>query len=155
MTKRYYHDHIGVNSRLDSIQAAILSVKLKYLDEYHRARQKAADFYDRELSQISWLKVPQRLSWSNHIFHQYSILLENKEIRDRLKQYLEKHHIPSMIYYPVPIHRQKAYEVYQFNDSDFPVSNKLSDTILSLPMHTELNEEQLTYICNIIKQFEP
>lgn len=155
MTRRYYHDHIGVNSRLDSMQAAILSVKLKYLDQYHRARQQAADFYDRELSPLSWLKVPQRVSWSNHIFHQYSILLENKEIRDKLKQYLEGHHIPSMIYYPVPIHRQKAYEVYQFDDSAFPVSNKLSDTILSLPMHTELNDEQLTYICNTIKQFEP
>ncbi len=155
MTRRYYHEHIGINSRLDSMQAAILSVKLKYLDEYHRSRQQAANFYDKELSQIPWIKVPQRTSWSNHIFHQYSILLESKEIRDRLKQYLEKHHIPSMIYYPLPIHRQKAYEAYQFNDSDFPVSNKLSDTILSLPMHTELNNEQLTYICDIIKQFEP
>ncbi|MCX7862658.1 MAG: DegT/DnrJ/EryC1/StrS family aminotransferase [Bacteroidales bacterium] len=155
MTQRYYHDHIGVNSRLDSMQAAILSVKLKYLDQYHQQRQQAASYYDSELSNIPWLKIPKRVTWSSHIFHQYSILLDNKTIRDALKQYLEQHKIPTMVYYPVPIHRQKAYASYQFNDNEFPVANKLCETILSLPMHTELTNQQLHYICNTIKQFKP
>lgn len=151
MTKKYYHDHIGVNSRLDSIQAAILSVKLKYLDEYHIKRQNAAKFYDTELSKISWLKIPKRVSWSNHIFHQYSLVVEKN--RNELMEHLEQNQIPTMIYYPVPIHRQKAYEVYHFCDENFPISNKISQNILSLPMHTELTEEQLSYICDKINKF--
>ena len=153
MSKRYYHDFIGVNSRLDSIQAAILTVKLKYLDEYHFKRQKAAEFYDKELSNISWLKIPKRVSYSNHIFHQYSIVVEGNS-RDKLKSYLEENKIPTMIYYPVPIHRQKAYEMYNFCDENYPVSNKISQNILSLPMHTELSNKQLFYICNKIKSFK-
>jgi dTDP-4-amino-4,6-dideoxygalactose transaminase len=153
MIKKYHHEFIGVNSRLDSIQAAILSVKLKYLDEYHAKRQKAAEYYDKELKNISWIKIPTRASWSNHIFHQYSILVD-ENIRDSLKLYLEQHEIPTMIYYPVPIHKQKAYLKYNFNDNEFPVANKICKSILSLPMHTELANEQLSYICNVIKRFK-
>jgi dTDP-4-amino-4,6-dideoxygalactose transaminase len=154
MTQRYYHDHIGINSRLDSLQAAILSVKLKKLDNYHKRRQEAAAYYDRELSGLSWLQIPQRVSWSNHIFHQYSIILKNAP-RDEFKNYLEKNNIPSMIYYPVPIHLQKAYEQYKFNTTQFVNANFVSQNIISLPMHTELSNDQLLYICETIKKFKP
>ncbi len=154
MTRRYYHDHIGLNSRLDSIQAAILSVKLKHLDNYHRKRQQAASFYDSALADVPWLKIPARVSWSTHIFHQYSILIE-ENCRDKLKAYLEEHQIPTMIYYPVPIHEQKAYQQYGFIYENFPVANHISKQILSLPMHTELDEEQLHYICHTIRKFQP
>ncbi|NMD00612.1 MAG: DegT/DnrJ/EryC1/StrS family aminotransferase [Bacteroidales bacterium] len=154
MTQRYYHDHIGINSRLDSLQAAILSVKLKKLDNYHKRRQEAAAYYDRELSGLSWLQIPQRVSWSNHIFHQYSIILKNAP-RDEFKNYLEKNNIPSMIYYPVPIHLQKAYEQYKFNITQFVNANFVSQNIISLPMHTELSNDQLLYICETIKKFKP
>ncbi len=152
MIQRYYHERIGINSRLDSIQAAILSVKLKHLEEYHRKRQWAANFYDQALQDISWLSLPKRVENSTHVFHQYSIIINNNK-RDELKFYLEKHGIPTMIYYPVPIHRQKAYQIYNFNDNDFPNANYVSEHILSLPMHTELTEEQLTYISDKIKSF--
>lgn len=154
MTQRYYHDHIGINSRLDSLQAAILSVKLKKLDNYHKRRQETAAYYDRELSGLSWLQIPQRVSWSNHIFHQYSIILKNAP-RDEFKNYLEKNNIPSMIYYPVPIHLQKAYEQYKFNTTQFVNANFVSQNIISLPMHTELSNDQLLYICETIKKFKP
>lgn len=153
MTQRYYHDHIGVNSRLDSMQAAILSVKLKKLDQYHQKRQKAAAFYDKELSNINWLQIPKRVSWSNHIFHQYSIVIKNN-CRNELRKYLEEHKIPSMVYYPVPIHQQKAYQKYLFETEDFPNANTIAQHILSLPMHTELTHEQLSYICETIKKFK-
>lgn len=152
MTQRYYHDHIGINSRLDSIQAAILSVKLKKLDQYHQKRQEAAAFYDKELSKIEWLQIPRRVKHSNHIFHQYSIIVKDNS-RDELRKYLELHKIPSMIYYPVPIHRQRAYQHYLFNTDDFPIADYIVQHILSLPMHTELTNEQLFYICETIKKF--
>lgn len=154
MTQRYYHDHIGVNSRLDSMQAAILSVKLKKLDQYHRKRQEAAVFYDKELSDVKWIQIPQRVTHSNHIFHQYSIVVKDN-IRDELRKYLEMHKIPSMIYYPVPIHRQRAYQHYLFNTDDFPFADYIAQHILSLPMHTEMTIEQLSYICETIKKFKP
>jgi len=153
MTQRYYHDHIGVNSRLDSIQAAILSVKLKKLDQYHQKRQQAANYYDRELKSLSWLKIPKRVSHSNHIFHQYSILLK-EGLRDSFKEYMQEKNIPTMIYYPVPIHLQKAYEKFNFNTSDFKNATFVSQNIISLPMHTELSTEQLLYICQTIKDFK-
>lgn len=152
MTQRYYHDHIGVNSRLDSLQAAILSVKLKKLDQYHQKRQEAAAFYDKALSNVNWIQIPQRVKHSNHIFHQYSIVVKNN-CRDELKKYLESHKIPSMIYYPVPIHRQRAYLHYLFNTEDFPIADYIAQHILSLPMHTEMTNEQLSYICETIKKF--
>jgi len=153
MTQRYYHHYIGINSRLDSIQAAILSIKLHHLEEYHRKRQEAATYYDKELSKISWLKIPTRVSWSNHIFHQYSLLIK-ENIRDAVKEYLLLHNIPSIVYYPVPIHKQEAYQIYGFKDDEYPHANYIAEHILSLPMHTELTMEQLQYIVQTIKEFK-
>ena len=152
MTRRYYHDHIGVNSRLDSIQASVLSIKLNHLDSYNKARNVAADFYDKELSALTWLKIPKRVPWSDHIFHQYTLVIENGK-REELKTYLEEKGIPAMVYYPVPIHSQVAYTQYGFNDDDFRITNDLSNKVLSLPMHTELSHDQLVYIVEAIKKF--
>ncbi len=153
MTVRYYHDNIGINSRLDTIQAAILRVKLKYLDEYNKARNIVASYYDKAFENISWLKIPKRTDWSDHIFHQYTLLVEDGK-RDMLQKYLQQKNIPSMIYYPVPIHRQKAYSEYGFKDEDFSVTEMLSGKVLSLPMHTEMTEEQLKYITNSVTEFK-
>ncbi len=153
-TRKYYHDDIGVNSRLDAIQAAILRVKLRYLDEYNNSRRNAASFYDRQLSNIENVISPFRSNKSTHIFHQYTIKMEHGD-RDNLKNYLEERGVPSMIYYPVPMHRQKAYSYLDLGDEAFPVTNRLCDSVLSLPIHTELNIDQLKYICdNIYKFFE-
>ena len=145
MKVRYYHDYIGVNSRLDTIQAAILKVKLNYLDEYNHARQKAADYYDDAFSKCENLSIPVRNKKSSHIFHQYTLVCKNIN-REALIAYMKNKNIPVMIYYPVPLHRQKAYERYNFKDTDFPVTNALSDTVISLPIHTELSKEQQDYI---------
>lgn len=152
MEKRYYHDRIGVNSRLDGIQAAILSEKLKHLDEYCSLRQKAAEFYDIQLAELSCVKTPYKEKNSTHVYHQYTLQV-NKNMRDELKEYLQKKNIPSMIYYPVPLHMQKAFEVYKSHNNAFPVSEYLCKNVLSLPMHTELDPEQLNYIVSTIKMF--
>ncbi|MGC9342526.1 MAG: DegT/DnrJ/EryC1/StrS family aminotransferase, partial [Bacteroidales bacterium] len=152
MKVRYYYDYVGVNSRLDTLQAAILNVKLKHLDEYHEARQKAASWYDSELKDIEEIKIPARVAWSSHIFHQYTIRMP-AGIRDSLKSYLNQHDIPAMIYYPVGLHLQNAYRDLGYQEGDFPVTEKLSNEVLSLPMHTELTEEQLNYITTTIKEF--
>jgi len=152
MEKKYYHDSIGVNSRLDSIQAAILNVKLNYLDEYNRSRQKAAAFYDKAFQNLEKITIPYRNKFSTHIFHQYTILT-NPELRDQLKNHLAQNGIPSMIYYPVPLHRQKAFGSYGFDNKKFPVTGSLSQRVLSLPMHTELEIEQLDYIVNHVIAF--
>jgi UDP-2-acetamido-2-deoxy-ribo-hexuluronate aminotransferase len=151
MIKRYYYQQIGLNSRLDAIQAAILDVKLKYLDQYIAARQAAADFYDQKLSKIQELVIPARVSYSSHTFHQYTIQVPKK--RDELQKFLANKGIPSMIYYPVPLHLQEAYQYLGYKKGDFPVSEKLSEQVLSLPMHTELTEEQLNYITSAIREF--
>lgn len=151
MGKRYYYQQIGMNSRLDAIQAAILDVKLKYLDEFITARQAAAAFYDRELSGIGGLIVPARVPYSSHTFHQYTIRVPEK--RDELQRFLSAKEIPSMIYYPVPLHLQEAYKFLGHRPGDFPVAEKLSQQVLSLPMHTELTEEQLEYIVTAIREF--
>ena len=151
MGKRYYYQQIGMNSRLDAIQAAILDVKLKYLDKYIAARQAAADFYDQKLSKISGLIIPARMSYSSHTFHQYTIQVPEK--RDELQKFLGNKGIPSMIYYPMPLHLQEAYQYLGYKKGDFPVSEKLSEQVLSLPMHTELTEEQLDYITSAIFEF--
>ncbi|MDX2429804.1 MAG: DegT/DnrJ/EryC1/StrS family aminotransferase [Bacteroides sp.] len=150
--ERYYYDQVGVNSRLDTVQAAILRVKLKHLDEYHLARQKAAAFYDGALSGIEEIQIPVRSSFSTHIFHQYTLQMP-PERRDSLKQYLNEKRIPSMVYYPVPLHLQRAYKDIGYKEGDLPVSEQLSGKVLSLPMHTELEEEQLAYICQEIAAF--
>ena len=152
MQQRYYYDHVGVNSRLDTLQAAILRVKLKHLDDYHRRRQEAAAWYDSTLSDISEIEVPARSPFSTHIFHQYTLKV-NAARRDDLKQFLQEKEIPAQIYYPVPLHLQRAYEDLGFKAGDLPVSEGLCGKVLSLPMHTELEEEQLAYISEQIQTF--
>lgn len=151
MSKRYYYHQIGMNSRLDAIQAAILDVKLNYLDQFVKARQSAAAFYDRELANIQEIILPARVPYSTHSFHQYTIKVPGK--RDELQKFLHSKGIPSMIYYPLPLHIQEAYHYLGYKKGDFPVSEKLSEQVLSLPMHTELTEEQLTYIVSAIRSF--
>lgn len=152
MYKRYYHDEVGVNSRLDSIQAAILRKKLPHLDTYNSARRSAADFYDTAFKGIDQLITPVRSSYSTHVFHQYTLrVLAGK--RDELQAYLTEKEIPAMIYYPVPLRKQKAYATGKYKEADFPVTNQLIDQVLSLPMHTELDQEQLTYITQNVKDF--
>ncbi len=152
MRKRYYYDMTGVNSRLDTIQAAILRVKLKYLDTYSAARNKAADWYDQELKNVKGITIPERSGFSTHVFHQYTLKLQGIS-RDSLMEYLQQKGIPSMIYYPVPCHLQKAFQNLGYQKGDFPVSEQLSESVLSLPMHTELDEEQLVYITDNIKAY--
>lgn len=149
MKEKYQYERVGVNSRLDSMQAAILEVKLKYLNQHIKSRQQAAGYYDEYLSGIEEIQLPERVNYCTHTFHQYTIKTEK---RDALQQFLKEKEIPSMIYYPKPIHLQKAYQLLKYKAGDFPVSEKLCKTVLSLPMHTELKEEQLEYITNAIKE---
>ena len=142
---RYHHDEIGVNSRLDSIQAAVLDAKLPHLDEYIAARQKAAAYYDRVFANCEQLLIPGRQPHSTHVFHQYTLRVVGAD-RDKLREDLAERGIPAMIYYPVPLHQQKAYLDPRYKDGDFPVAERLAACVLSLPMHTELDEEQLEYI---------
>jgi len=150
MKVRYYHDTIGVNSRLDTIQAAVLRIKLRHLDSFNKSRSEAAAFYDRELAGISGITVPARAANSTHIFHQYTLRVAGGK-RNNLRECLENEGIPSMIYYPVPLHMQKAYVHLGYSPGDFPVTRELSEQVLSLPMHTELDNEQLAYITGCIK----
>jgi len=150
MKVRYYHDTIGVNSRLDTIQAAILRVKLRHLDEFNEARRRAAEHYDRELGGLPGITVPERSPYSTHIFHQYTLRIAGGK-RNSLRECLENEGIPAMIYYPVPLHMQKAYLHLGYSADDFPVTSNLSGEVLSLPMHTELNDEQLSYITGCIR----
>ena len=150
MKVRYYYERIGVNSRLDSIQAAILDVKLTYLNQYIEARQTAATWYDQSLAAIEGLSLPERVSYSTHTFHQYTIRTEK---RDQLQQYLKENGIPSMIYYPEAIHLQEAYRYLGYVQGSFPVAEQLAKQVLSLPMHTELEEEQVQYITLCINNF--
>jgi UDP-2-acetamido-2-deoxy-ribo-hexuluronate aminotransferase len=147
---KYHHDVIGVNSRLDTLQAAILLVKLRYLDDYAKRRNDVAGYYDRSLKGIPGVEVPVRSKNSTHVFHQYTLKVEK---RDALKNHLEKKGIPSMIYYPVPLHFQKAYQQPEFGKGSFPVTENLSTRVISLPIHTEMKEEELSYICSEIKSF--
>ncbi len=150
MKVRYYYDRIGMNSRLDSLQAAILDVKLRHLDEYVAARQKAAEWYDQHLQGVGDIIIPVHRPWSTHSYHQYTIRTRQ---RDALQQYLKEKGIPSMVYYPKVIHLQEAYQYLGTRRGDFPVSEMLTENVLSLPMHTELDEEQLEYITGTIKNF--
>lgn len=145
MVVRYYHDIVGVNSRLDSIQAAVLDVKLKHLNEYIAARQKAATYYDNAFVNHPKILLPTRSEKSSHVFHQYTLRLLDVD-RDALRAALAEAGVPAMIYYPVPLHMQKAYQDARYQTGDFPVAERLADCVLSLPMHTELDEEQLEYI---------
>ncbi len=142
---RYYHDMIGCNSRLDTIQAAILDIKLKYLDGYNEARRAAAAYYDRAFEKCEKITTPVRAKYTHHAFHQYTLKLEGVN-RNGLNEYLASKGIPSMIYYPVPSHRQKAFENFGGNSFELPVTDWLTERVISLPMHTELSGEQLNFI---------
>ncbi len=142
---KYYHETIGVNSRLDTLQAAILNVKLQYLDTYNFARKKAAAYYDKAFKNEKEVQIPLRASYSDHIFHQYTLKLINKD-RNKLQTLLAAEGIPTMVYYPVSLHVQKAYENLGYKKGDMPISETLTKQVLSLPMHTELDEQQLEYI---------
>jgi UDP-2-acetamido-2-deoxy-ribo-hexuluronate aminotransferase len=152
MRIRYHYDMTGVNSRLDTLQAAILRVKLKHLDEYSASRNRAAAWYDQALHGIRGIEIPERSAFSSHVFHQYTLRLTGIE-REELKKYLESKGIPSMVYYPLPVHLQKAFLNLGYHPGDFPVSEKLCGSVLSIPMHTELDEEQLKYITGHIIEF--
>lgn len=150
-TRRYYHDAVGVNSRLDSIQAAILNIKLRELDNYAAARNRAADYYDQSLAEVAELVPPKRQPNSTHVFHQYTLKVQDGR-RDDLQRYLSDRGIPSMIYYPVPLYEQEAFKGFT-EVTNLPVTDQLCKEVISLPMHTELNEEMLAYIADGVKSF--
>jgi UDP-2-acetamido-2-deoxy-ribo-hexuluronate aminotransferase len=150
--KRYYHEVIGVNSRLDTIQGAILKVKLQHLDHYAEARRKVADAYDAAFAELPQLTTPFRAKNSTHVFHQYTLKTSGIN-RDELKQYLEEHQVPSMIYYPVPVHLQNAFSIYGYNKGRLTLTENLCEVVISLPIHTEMDDEQLNYIINTVKDF--
>ena len=153
MYERYYHDEIGVNSRLDSIQAAILNVKLKYLDKYNKRRQEAANHYNAAFENINQIEVPFIESdIDSHVYHQYTLKIMNGK-RDELADHLLKNNIPFGIYYPLGFHEQKAYKQEFVSDNDFPVTNKVKNQVISLPMHTELSKKQIKFISNTIISF--
>ncbi len=147
---RYYHEVVGCNSRLDTVQAAVLKIKLKKLDEYIAARRKAADFYDAAFAGHKNITTPYRAPYSNHVFHQYTLTLDGykdvAEVRNGLNSFLAEQKIPSMIYYPVPSHRQKMFESLSGAEFDLKITDWLTDRVISLPMHTEMEEDQLQYI---------
>lgn len=149
-SKKYYYRRIGINSRLDTLQAAVLRPKLRRLNEYIDSRRAAARFYDRELAGLEWLLLPERAPYSTHVFHQYTIQVIGQD-RSRLADFLAGKGIPTMVYYPVALHQAEAYK--DRCGYALPVSERLATTVLSLPMHTELTEEQLGYITNALKVF--
>ncbi|WP_209390478.1 DegT/DnrJ/EryC1/StrS aminotransferase family protein [Chryseobacterium sp. RR2-3-20] len=151
MYERYYHEEVGVNSRLDSIQAAILRKKLPNLDTYNEARRKAADYYDEAFAGNENILTPKRAENSTHVFHQYTLRILNGK-RNELQKFLNEKEIPAMIYYPVALRKQKAY-FQESNDADFVNTDQLLDQVISLPMHTELDEEQLKYITDAVLEF--
>ncbi|MEQ9423205.1 MAG: DegT/DnrJ/EryC1/StrS family aminotransferase [Cyclobacteriaceae bacterium] len=150
--RKYYHDSIGLNSRLDSIQAAVLDVKLKYLNRYIEARQKAAKIYDDGLNRIEQIQCPIRSRFSTHSFHQYTLKVLDQS-RDKLRDFLAERGIPSMIYYPLPVHLQKAYRHYGYKRGDLPMAEKLSDQVISLPIHTEIEIKEQEYIIDQVHAF--
>lgn len=155
MYKRYHHDVIGVNSRLDSIQAAVLRAKLPHLDAYCEARRKAAAKYSQAFTGQEHIVTPEIVDSnikSGHVFHQYTLRITNGK-RDGLAKYLGERGIPYGIYYPIPLHRQKAYIDERYRETDFPVTNLLVAEVISLPMHTELDDEQITFIADAVIQF--
>ena len=153
MYERYFHDEIGVNSRLDSMQAAILNVKLNYLDKYNQRRQQSANLYNQAFKKIDKIQTPFLESdIDSHVYHQYTIKVPS-DIRDDLAEHLTNNNIPFGIYYPLGFHEQKAYKQKYFSDKDFPVTNKIKNEVISLPMHTELSKRQINYITNTIISF--
>lgn len=151
-SKQYIHDRVGVNSRLDSVQAAILRIKLRHLDAYSEARNNAASFYDNAFKNHPSLKIPKRVAFSNHVFHQYTLQLKNVN-RDEMREFLSNKGVPAMIYYPIPLHLQEAYTDPRYKEGDFPVTEKLCECVVSLPMQTELDNEQLNFITQSVLEF--
>lgn len=151
MYERYYHDEVGVNSRLDSIQATVLRKKLPHLDGYNEARGKAADYYDLAFGEHPDIKIPARADYSSHVFHQYTLRILNGK-RNELQAFLNEKEIPAMIYYPVALRKQKAY-YQESKDQDFVNTDRLLNEVISLPMHTELDEEQQKYIADAVLEF--
>ena len=152
MKVRYHYSDIGINSRLDTMQAAILRVKLKRLTDFNNARRKVADEYDKAFSGCDSIITPQRVKYSSHIFHQYTIKVKNGK-REELKKYLESQNIPSMIYYPGPLHLQEAYSYLGYDVNDFPVTASLCSEVLSLPIHPDMEKEQIEYITVKVLEF--
>ncbi len=152
MAVRYYHDYVGVNSRLDTLQAAVLDIKLKHLDEYAIARQKAATYYNDAFANNPKIKTPVTAPFTDHVFHQYTLVLENVD-REGLMKHLADNGVASAVYYPVPLHMQKAYLDPRYKEGDFPITEELSRTVISLPIHTELNEEILKEITETLLEF--
>lgn len=151
-SRRYYHDVVGCNSRLDAVQAAILDIKLKYLDEYIDARRKAADYYDAAFAGNEKITVPYRAENNRHVFHQYTLTL-NGVNRDELNKFLADNGVPSMIYYPVPAHRQKMFDAFGGSEYKLDVTDWLTERVISLPIHTELDEEQQQFIVSKVLEF--
>lgn len=151
MYKRYYHDEVGVNSRLDSLQASILRIKLPHLDEYNDKRRAAANFYDTAFKDHPNITTPFRHENSKHVFHQYTLKVDGD--RNKLQKFLMDKGVPAMIYYPVPLHNQKAYNHGEYSDEQFPTTMTLIEQVISLPMHTELTDEQLHFITESVKEF--
>lgn len=150
--KKYHHDTIGVNSRLDTLQAAILNVKIKYLDRYTASRNQVAEYYDEAFGKMENLKTPKRIAASTHCFHQYTVQVENGR-RDELKSFLEEKGIPTMVYYPMPLHLQHAYLQFGYKIGDFPVAEDLCKKVLSLPIHTEMKIQDQKYIIENVLTF--
>jgi UDP-2-acetamido-2-deoxy-ribo-hexuluronate aminotransferase len=151
-SKRYYHDVVGCNSRLDTIQAAVLEVKLEHLDEYIAARRAVADYYDAAFAGHDEITTPYRSANCKHVFHQYTLILNGVD-RNKLHDYLAEHKIPSMIYYPVPAHRQKMFSHFNSSSTELPVTDWLTERVISLPMHTEMDQEQLQFITTKVLEF--
>ncbi len=152
MYERYHHEEVGVNSRLDSIQASILRKKLPHLDEYCTARHKAAMYYNNAFGKLAQIITPVTADYSTHVFHQYTLKTKGID-RDELRTFLAAKDIPAMIYYPIALHNQKAYLQEGVTDQNFPVTMELCNSVISLPMHTELEEEQLKYITEAVIEF--
>ncbi|NBB22932.1 aminotransferase class I/II-fold pyridoxal phosphate-dependent enzyme [Runella sp. CRIBMP] len=150
--KKYIHEMIGINSRLDSLQAAILTEKLRYLDEYTHARQKAASMYDAALAEVAAVEIPFRADFSTHVFHQYTLKVPAQD-REGLQEYLRQRKIPSMIYYPVPLNQQKAYQHLGRVMGNLAVTQELCKQVISLPMHTEMTEAHIAYISEAIATY--
>ncbi|HEU4904042.1 MAG TPA: DegT/DnrJ/EryC1/StrS family aminotransferase [Flavisolibacter sp.] len=151
-SQRYYHDIVGCNSRLDTIQAAVLEVKLKHLDSYIESRRRVADAYDKAFAGHESITTPFRAPYCTHVFHQYTLILEGID-RNALHTYLADHNVPSMIYYPVPAHRQKMFESFGSSASHLPVTDWLTERVISLPIHTEMDDEQLQHITTTVLNF--
>lgn len=151
-SKRYYHDVVGCNSRLDSVQAAILNIKLKYLDGYNEARQAVAAYYNKAFGNNDKITIPAKAGFASHVYHQYTLLLHDVD-REGLVAFLAEKKIPAMIYYPVPGHKQKMFAHFNTQNQELPVTDWLTERVVSLPVHTEMDEEQLSYITNTVLEF--